>query len=188
MGAFAVADYGWSAEEIERLGRVKYVVAPNNMHYLYFEECLKMFPEARGYVAESLVKKHKRFDKYLRVEALKKAVGAEIEQVEFKGHTLGETVFFHKASATMIVTDLLYNLQANHLRFEKFVMRIWGAYGKPSVPLYHKVAIKDVKQVAKSVEKVEAWPVERIIMAHGTIITGSRAGRAFRSAWSRFIT
>lgn len=174
-------------KEIKKIGKVAYVVAPNNMHYLYFTQCLALFPKARGYVTQSLVKKKPFFKKFISIEALKKEIGTEIAQVEFKGHTLGETIFFHKSSKTLLVTDLLYNLQANNLWFEKWVMWLFGAYGRPSIPVYHKVAIKDKRHIKASVDKIMEWPIQRVIMAHGRIISGVKARHVFKDVWYGYL-
>jgi hypothetical protein len=171
--------------EIQKLGHVAYVVAPNNMHYLYFDKFLALFPKAKGYVASSLVKKKKGFKKHWNIEKLKSVIGKEIEQIDFKGHSLGETVFFHKSSKTLIVTDLLYNLQPHNLWFEKMVMRLFGGYGKPSIPIYHKISLHNRKEIMESVKTISTWPIQRIIMAHGEIIKGFHVGNIFKTAWHK---
>lgn len=139
-------------EELQHLGDVAYVVAPNNMHYMYFQRFLEVFPQAEGYVAPSLVEKKPAFGQYQPLSELKHVVGREIQQTEFQGHTLGETAFFHKPSKTLIVADLLYNIQPTNLPLEKGVMWVFGAYGKAAIPFYHKVAMKDKQAIQASGE------------------------------------
>ena len=45
------------AEELEKLGEVRYLVAPNKLHHLFLTEWAERYPGARMYAAPGLAKK-----------------------------------------------------------------------------------------------------------------------------------
>ena len=45
------------AEELEKLGEVRYLVAPNKLHHLFLTEWAERYPGARLYAAPGLAKK-----------------------------------------------------------------------------------------------------------------------------------
>lgn len=165
------------------LGPVSYVLAPNNMHFLYFEEFLNRHPQASGFVSPALIRKHPRFSTYAPASVLQPLVSEAVEMAEVKGHAIGETVLFHKPSATLITSDLLYNLQPEHGRFEKAVMRTLNAYGKPCVPCYHRISVQNRPLLRAAIQKIASWPFQRIIMAHGRVIESPAAPHIFTKAW-----
>jgi hypothetical protein len=59
----------------------------------------------------------------------------------FDGHTSFETLFFHEASGTLIVSDLAYNVRRDAALLEKMWMRSNGAYGRIALPRYHKKSV-----------------------------------------------
>lgn len=48
------------ANEVEKLGRIAFIVAPNTLHYWYAPECKGRFPDTKFFYAPGLEVKAKR--------------------------------------------------------------------------------------------------------------------------------
>ena len=97
--------------ELDAIGWVRFVVAPNRVHHLYAGRVVETYPDARLWVAPGV--EHKRPDLvYVAVlgdEAPPEWRG-QVDQVFFRGRPYeNEVVFFHHASRTLVVCDLAFN-------------------------------------------------------------------------------
>jgi hypothetical protein len=113
--------------ELDRLGAVSVIVAPNSFHYLYAEAYGRRHPEAELFVAPELP---------LRVPGLPRCVElgreldvawrAELSHVVLgPQHGLSEVLFFHAASRTLILTDVASNL-VDLPGYERLLARVSG--------------------------------------------------------------
>jgi hypothetical protein len=117
MTQLVVADVqrGWAIPCA--LGEVSYLISPNKLHHLFLAEWLEAYPSAKSYAAPGLKEKRPdlRFDGDLR-EAAEPAWGNEIAQTLFRGSlAMEEALFFHKASHTLLLTDLIENFDPSTL-------------------------------------------------------------------------
>lgn len=172
--------------ELEALGPVTAIVAPNTMHHLFLPEVVALFPEARLYGPKGL----KRKQPGLAIEALAAEAPAlwqdDLQQIRLEGMPmLQETAFFHPLSRSLIVTDLVFNLQHSDHAWSRLFMRLNDAYGKlgPSRML-RQMAIKDPVALAQSLEKVLAWDFDRIVLSHGELVESGGKAR-LREAFER---
>ena len=97
--------------ELDALGRVCFVVAPNRVHHLYAGKVAEAYPGAQLWVAPGLERKRPDlvYVAVLGDEAPAPWKG-EVDQVFFRGRPYeNEVVFFHRASRTLILCDLAFN-------------------------------------------------------------------------------
>ncbi|MCW9033803.1 MAG: DUF4336 domain-containing protein [Rhodospirillales bacterium] len=161
--------------EIIALGKVRYLISPNKIHYWWIGEWGNHFPEALKFASpgvQPLAKKQGwEFNQDLG-EQPDKAWEDEIDQIIVRGgRYLDEVVFFHQASQTLILTDLIENFEPHkiHSWFMRFLTRI----GKNSAP--DGCTPRDLqltywgrhKEILPAVEQMIAWHPERIILSHG---------------------
>ena len=173
--------------EIEALGEVRHLVAPNSLHHLFIADWKRAYPDARVYAAPGLREKRKdiAFDNDLSDAPVKEWCG-EIEQVVVEGNTItSEVVFFHRKSGTVIFTDLLQQLPAGWFSgWRALVAKLDLMVGpEPSVPRKFRMAFTNRRAARASLERILAWPAEKVLMAHGMpIIKNGQAflRRAFR--------
>ncbi|WP_306303332.1 DUF4336 domain-containing protein [Pseudovibrio denitrificans] len=95
--------------EIDALGPVRHIIAPNHLHDSFLTEWAQAYPEAKLHAAPSLAEKRPdlSFASTLSDEAPADWQD-EIEQCVVGGNSITtEVVFFHKASGTTLFTDLL---------------------------------------------------------------------------------
>lgn len=90
---------------------LKYLVSPNHLHHLYLGDWSQAYPDAKVYASPRLASKRKdlTFDKMLSTATPEPEWAGQIEQCLFGSGNgwIDELVFFHRASRTVIFTDLV---------------------------------------------------------------------------------
>ena len=157
--------------EIAALGPVRHLVAANKMHHFWLVENAKAFPDARVHLAPGLAEKHKELP---RGETLGGAPGpwsAELDELLVGGvPTLEETVFLHRKSRTLILTDLAFNLRAPRPLFERGMLRVLGAWDHFGPSRVAKSFMRDKKRLRADLDRILAWDFDRVVLTHGEII------------------
>lgn len=173
---------------IGKLGAVVAIIAPNTMHHMYFTACHLRFPDAKCWIADGVAAKVQGLPRHETLRAgCAVAPAYELATIVTDGHKINETMLFHHPSGTLITADLLYNYQVQQYAGEKLFFRMIGCYGKPSVPFYHRMSIKDREGLAASMASVFKLPIRRIIMAHGEIVEGENMAQVFAQAWGNLL-
>jgi len=94
-----------------------------------------------------------------------------IEQVVVRGDLLTEVVFFHRASRTLVLTDLIENFEPGRVRnwFYRQLIRLGGAADPDGkAPVDMRLSFRRRReQVRHAAERMLAWNPERIVLAHG---------------------
>lgn len=158
--------------EIESLGRVEAIVAPNKMHHLFLAECAAAFPSAAVYGAPGLPAKRPDLQQ-LRVLTRESQPGwkDQLDQVFFEGIPFAnETLWFHRPSATLIVTDLV-QLCAGELAWSaRLYASLTGVRRELAIPRTVRALVRDRDAARRSAERILAWPIQRVILAHNSIV------------------
>jgi hypothetical protein len=167
--------------KVDALGKVGYLIAPNSLHHLLIADWKRSYPAARIYAAPGLREKRRdiAFDGELG-DAYAPEWPGDIEHVVVKGNAIiSEAVFFHRSSRTVIFTDLIQQFPANWFSGWRAVVAKWDLMlgPEPSVPRKFRAAFTDRRAARASVERILAWPAEKVLMAHGTPVTAN--GQAF---------
>jgi hypothetical protein len=164
-------------QELDRLGPVTALVAPNRVHHLFLGDYVRAFPRGRLYGAPGLAEKRKelKFDAILD-DSSPSAWAGQIEQHLFRGAPyISEVVFFHRPTRTLMVTDLVFNIKAEKTAGARFFCWVTGAAGRFGPHRLIRLMIRDKVQAAKSVETIMRWNFDRVIMTHGDVL--ERGGR-----------
>jgi hypothetical protein len=167
--------------EVDALGEVRHIVAPNSLHHLFLAEWKRAYPGARLYAPPGLRRKREDivFDADLG-HAPSPYWAGEIDQVLMLGNLITtEVVFFHVTSSTVLFTDLIQQFPAGSFsgwraRVAKLDL-MTGA--EPSVPRKFRIAFTNRRAARDALERIFAWPAEKVLMAHGTPV--ARDARAF---------
>jgi len=175
------------AAEVERLGTPRVVVAPNRLHHLYVQDWLSAHPDARLLVAPGLDRKRQDLrPSAILGDAAPEGWGDVLDQALVAGVPfMNEVVLFHRPSATLVASDLLFNVGPESPSLTRLVFRLVGAYGKPSITPLERLLLRDREAFRRALTRVLAWPFERIVVAHGTVI--ERDGRAALAAAYRWV-
>jgi len=157
--------------EVNALGSVAYIVAPNRLHHLFVGKWQRACPDASTYVAPGL--DTKRAD--LTIAGV---LGDEpepgwkdvVDQVVLDGFPFAnEVVFFHRPSATLIATDLAFNVGSSSPPLTRLTFRLAGTYGRLSPTLLERLLVRDRMAFRHSLEHILEWPFERVVVAHGEV-------------------
>lgn len=160
------------ARRIEALGEVGHIVAPNALHHLHFAAAAARFPRAERWIAPALVRKRPDLASCRTLaDAPPAAWAADLDQLRVEGEPkLDEVVFLHRASKTLIVTDLVFNVLEYRGWFSGLVFRMVGAHRRLAQSRAMRMLVRDRAAAAASVRRILAWDFERIVMAHGEIV------------------
>ncbi len=95
-----------------------------------------------------------------------------------------EVVFFHRESATVLVTDLVQQIPQGWYRGWRAVVARLDLItaAKPSVPRKFRMATKDQAAARYGVRRILEWPADSLVMAHGAPIQ-SGGKEALRNAF-----
>ena len=161
--------------EVEALGTVAHLVSPNKLHHLYLQDWKATFPAARLWGPQSPIKKRcdLAFQPALTDEPPPEWAEA-IDQAWFRGSPfLDEIEFFHKPSATAMITDMSQNFSDAFLRdqwpwWTRLLAQFAGmTEGKGYGPIELRLTTVDRRSARAAVEKMLSWNARRVVMAHG---------------------
>jgi len=158
--------------ELDGLGEVRAIVAPNKAHHLFAGDACVAYPNAKLYGALGLPLKRKdlKFAGMLGDEPRPEWRG-DIEQRTIKGAPmLNEVAFFHPASRTLILTDLVFNVPENRPWGIPIVFRLMGAGGRCGPHRFVRWMIRDKEAARESLGLIMRWDFDRVIVAHGDVI------------------
>jgi hypothetical protein len=171
--------------ELDAFGPVRAVVAPNRLHHLFVGAWREAHPDASVYGAPGLAEKRRdlAFDAVLGDEA-PPAWAADLDQLVFRAiPLLNEVVFFHRASRTLVLTDIAFNVRRADSWLTRAVLRLDGAYGRFGVSRIGRAVIRDRRAARAAIDRMLGWDFDRVIVAHGEVL--ERGGRdALREAFA----
>jgi uncharacterized protein DUF4336 len=152
--------------EVENLGQVAALIAPNLFHHQFLSEWRSAFPEAKAFCPPGLAAKRSdfKFDGVLEDVSPAEWRG-QVDQLVIKGiPDYGEVLFFHRSSRTLVVSDLVFNYSP--------VQAASDPGGADGLGPHSRIrsAISDSNALHESIEKVLRWPFERVVVAHGQIV------------------
>ena len=177
---------------IDALGPVRHLVSPNLLHYAHIAAWKRRYPQAIAWaspgVRERAASQHieVHFDADLD-DAPPADWAGTIDQLRFRGsRVLQEIVFLHRASATLIVADLIENFEAAKLPTTmRWIARLGGVIDPDGkAPLDMRLTYLGRKAEARAcLARMLAWQPRRVILAHGRCYLDNAAAelaRAFR--------
>lgn len=174
---------------LAELGEVRRLVAPNPLHHLFLPEWRAAFPAATLHAAPGLASR--RPDLTVDAElgdVPPNAWAAELDQVLFHGNRITtEAVFFHRPSGAVLFTDLIQQFPRGWFRgWRALVARLdLMTEAEPTVPRKFRVAFHDRRAARAALDRILAWPAEKVVIAHGAPV--ERDGRAFIARTFRWL-
>ncbi|MCA9538763.1 MAG: DUF4336 domain-containing protein [Myxococcales bacterium] len=169
--------------EIDALGPVKHLVAPNMFHHLFLPKAKSHWPDAKVWLAPGLDQKRAdiTFDALLPTEAPEDWQGA-IDVARLEGMPkVNETVFLHRPSRTLVVTDVVFNFVEPVSFGLGLLLMMTGAKGKLTTSRLYRGSIKDRAAYDRSMQKVLGWDFDNISVCHGALVRGD-GRRRFEAA------
>jgi hypothetical protein len=157
---------------LDALGPVRAIVAPSKVHHLFVGDYRAAYPGAQLHGAPGLAEKRRdlRFDAVLGDEP-PEAWRGEVAQHLFRGAPgLNEVVFLHVPSRTLVLTDLAFNVPADHTAGARVFYWLVGAAGRFGPHRFVRFLMRDRRTARASVETILAWDFDRVIVSHGDVL------------------
>lgn len=180
-------------DAIETLGPIRHLVAPNIAHWSFLKEWQRHCPDASTWAAPNLrqraqVKKAGvRIDRDLEEDMPDQWAGDIEQTIVPGGGGFREVAFFHKPTRTLVLTDLIVNLEPDKLPLAtRAFAKLTGTLAPDGkAPAYLRLIIRmRHKEAAAAASRLVAWAPERVIFAHGRWIERDGAAALRRSlAW-----
>jgi short-subunit dehydrogenase len=162
-------------QELNRIGPVKYLLAPNVAHWMFLPEWQKALPLAKLYAAPGLAGRAQVRRSGLRIDrelgdATPNEWAEDIELVLITSFFFSEVELFHKPSRTLVLTDLVQNLAPERLSFVGRAMADLLGITAPDgmAPAYLRLLLRlGGRSVQQAVARLIQMRPERVIFAHG---------------------
>lgn len=155
-------------EQVEALGPVRHLVAPNSLHYWYMADWLERYPNAVSHAVAGLERAKRPF-RIDRVLGTGEAAWAnEIACVVVPGTAVTEAAFFVRGAKVAVLTDLIENFEPARVRKRllRWLIRLGRADGW--TPLDLRATFRPRRrEVAEAVTSILDWKAEKVVMAHG---------------------
>ena len=181
-----IAFDGALAAELSRMGPIRHLVSPNQWHYAHIGEWQRAFPDAMVWGSRAAERRARarqipvRFTHYLGTKPSPEW-SEEIDQARMPGGIFGEYIFFHRASATLILTDTIINVESSKTdQLWISVARLTGMTA-PTGGLFFGLRVPLLLQRKKAkatFAQIRAWEPKCIVLAHGTIFDDPAEVRA----------
>lgn len=161
---------------LERIGPVRHLVAPNIAHWSFMKEWQDRCPAATTWAAPRLRERRQVRKAGLRLDhdLLNLSPAGWVEEIAQAvvpgGGGFREVAFFHRPSRTLLLTDLVINLEAAKLpRAARPLARLAGVMAPQGrAPAYLRLLIRlRRREAAEAAARLVAWEPERVIFTHG---------------------
>jgi len=172
--------------ELAQLGPVRHVVGPNRFH----DECLREFQaeysDIEFHAAPGLAEDRRdiRFVAQPLSDEPHADWAAVMDQHLVRGMPrLNEVVFHHRASRTLILADLAFNIGPPRPWLTALVMRLNNAWGRFTPSRICRRLMQDRAAVRASLDHILTWDFDRVLVGHGANIHAGGKD-AFRAAFA----
>jgi hypothetical protein len=176
--------------ELSRIGPVAHLVAPNSVHWMMLGAWQRAFPDATTWAAPGLRDRRQvqrsgvRLDRDMTDDAPQAWGGVLDLAIVPGGFGFREAVLFHHPSRTLVLTDLVLNLEPAKLpMLLRPVLRLFGSTAPASMPPPYLRMVVRLRRAAAAaaVRRMLALAPERAVFAHGRWFEGDAVRRLRRS-------
>ena len=162
------------AQQIDALGPVRCIVAPNKFHHVYIAENAKAYQAASLHLAPGLERKRKDLS-YNEVlgDTPSTLWAKDVDQICFGGvPACNEVAFLHRASRTLILSDVAFNFGHAPSALTRLFLQLNGTLGQFGPSRMFRMMMRDRAAARASLERILDWNFDRIIVAHGDVLEG----------------
>ena len=174
------------ASRLQSMGTVRHLISPNQWHYAHIGEWQRAFPDAVAWASPGVRQRARarhidvHFDRDLELFPPEEWCG-EIDQVLVPGGIFKEFAFFHKASATLILTDTIMNFELGKLTEPwRTATRLSGMY-RPHGQIFFGMRLPlpfQRRNRKAAFQKIRSWHPQRIVLSHGRCLDCSTSRRS----------
>ncbi|WP_082501250.1 DUF4336 domain-containing protein [Methylobacterium sp. Leaf88] len=177
---------------VEGLGRIGHLVAPSVGHWMFLKDWQTACPNAITWAVPGLEDRSQVLRSGLAIDAElgdqpPRVWANEIDQVLVAGPVFQEICLFHRPSRTLLLTDLIINLEGDLLPvFARPLARLLGIVAPDGkAPLYLRVLLRlNHRDTVRAAQRLVGFHPDRVIFAHGQWFNRDAADALRRSlAW-----
>lgn len=181
--------------QLNQLGKVSYIVAPNLYHHLFVAQFKQVYPDAEVWATSGLEQKRPdlQINQFLSertsqfLDGIEATLVTGFNTLDVTGYApLNEWVFFHSKSRTLILTDLAFYFDESSSLTAQLIAKLFGGYKQLRPSPLEKIATRDKQQVKQSIQRIITWDFKRVIVAHGNILSGDAKGQ-FKLGYEWFL-
>lgn len=161
---------------IEKLGTVEFIVAPGSYHYFFIRSAQTAFPNAETFICPGIERKQPELEfDWILGDRPDVRWEADFEQALVRGNRyIWEVAFFHKATKTLILVDLIENI-TDETEHANWVLKFWWKvvfhmWNHPKPAPEYQLGWKDKAAARKSLQEILHWDFEKIVLSHGDLI------------------
>jgi hypothetical protein len=157
--------------EISKIGSVTALVAPNLFHNASVKDWIARYEGATCYAPAEFKSKIEDLEYTTLTNEAPAAWSGDLEQIAVEGApALDEVVFFHRATRTLLLTDLCFNMMHSDSFITRLFMRVMGGYGHFGPSRLAKSFMKDKAAIRRGVEHILEWDFDRVTVTHGEVL------------------
>ncbi|MCP3140308.1 DUF4336 domain-containing protein [Pyxidicoccus xibeiensis] len=161
--------------EVDALGPVEHLVSPNRFHYAGIPAWKARYPRAMAWASPGVRERARsqQIDVAFDADLTDDAPGAwagDVEQLIFRGSRfVEEVVFFHRASSTLILADLVMALERERIRPRlRWLLALGGTLWPGQTPREVQLTAWGRKSQARACyRQLMGWQPRRVLVAHG---------------------
>jgi NADP-dependent 3-hydroxy acid dehydrogenase YdfG len=161
--------------EVEPLGRIKYLLAPNTAHWIFLKNWQNAVPDALTFSAPGLAGRNQVRTAGVRIDReLDDGTPAEwaedLATVLVSAPFFCEVAIFHKRTRTLILTDIVQNLDPKMFPWPIRPLAHLLGITKPGgrAPIYLRLLLRlGGRSVQSAARRLAAFSPEKVIFAHG---------------------
>lgn len=181
------------ARELGAIGRIAHLIAPNSAHWMFVRDWQAAHPDATTWAAPGLRERGQvrrsgvRLDRDLGDDAPGAWAGELRQGIVPGGLGFREAWLFHEASRTLVLTDLIENLELDRMpRFARPLVRLSGAAdARPARHLRGLLRLGG-RETKDALRRLLDLDPDRVIFAHGQPFE-ERAAERLRRAFKPLI-
>jgi hypothetical protein len=144
-------------------------------HWSFLQDRQKSVPHALTWAVPGLRERKQVQKTGVRIDHVLSDVSppewaSEMEQITVRGFGFSEVDFFHHPSRTLIMTDLVQNLETQRLPVSTRIFARLNGVAAPNgrAPIYLRLIVNaNKRETAHAAAQLVDWQPERVIFGHG---------------------
>jgi hypothetical protein len=158
-------------EAIGALGPVRAIVAPNLWHHLFLGPAADAFPAAERWAAPGLPWRRKDLSFHGELGRAHPIFPGVDWHVIGGSRLLGEVLFFHRATRTLVVTDLFFHVLHRDQPLARAYYTLSGTYGRFASSRVIRAAVWDREAARETAHWILDRDPSRVTVCHGDVFT-----------------
>lgn len=176
-------------EGLDALGDVAEVLLPNSFHHVNASGFVARYPRAVLRVSPGLFGRVGGLPpgEELTEQSPRAWSGAVEHAILGPVRGVSEVALFHRVSRTLVLTDLAFHMVRLERRFDRVAWRLAGipsGFGPSRTA--HRLLLCDRGLAGAFLERLLAWPFQRVLVAHGDPLE-TDAVALFRRAFAAYL-